>query len=130
MSSVHDSLTQQFSTWELRGRGWSVFDAPVAPEPAFHPFCGHYLENRTIDDGRKPTLLSSFFDRFKKKEPVPLPELDEEPEPEWMERESLVELQTSLPATLNIHRENFEQFLTHLGSCSEPIAFELIGTLD
>src|ERR1043166_3996073 len=130
MNSVHDALTRQFLDWEIRGRGWKVFDAPVAPEPAFRPFFGHYIEDRNTDDGRKPTALSSFFDRFKKKEQPALPDVEEEPEPEWMERESLLELQTSLPANLNIHRESFEQFLTHLGSCSEPIAFELIGTSD
>jgi hypothetical protein len=41
--------------WELRGRGWQVYDEPVSPEPPFVPFHGHYLpETPPIDDGRKP----------------------------------------------------------------------------
>src|SRR5439155_4744092 len=51
-----------------------------------------------------------------------------EPEPDILERDPLVELQTSLPANLNIARDTFEQFLTHLSLCAEPIAFELLGT--
>jgi hypothetical protein len=39
-----------------------------------------------------------------------------------------VELQTSLPAKLDIGKEAFEQFLRQLALCREPIAFELLGT--
>ena len=63
------------------------------------------------------------------KPPVPVePEPEEEPEPTTLTRESLVELQASLPDKLDISKDAFEQFLLNLSLCREPIAFELIGT--
>ena len=60
MSRLDEQLTEQFHRWELRGRGWQVFDEPVYPEPPFVPFYGHYLpETPVVDDGRRPTFLSS-----------------------------------------------------------------------
>jgi hypothetical protein len=56
------------------------------------------------------------------------PEPEEEPEPTPLIRESLVELQASLPDKLDISKEAFEQFLLNLSLCREPIAFELIGS--
>jgi len=40
---------------------------------------------------------------------------------------SLVELQASLPDKLDLSKEAFEQFLSNLSLCREPIAFELVG---
>jgi hypothetical protein len=56
------------------------------------------------------------------------PEPEEEAEPTPLIRESLVELQASLPDKLDISKEAFEQFLLNLSLCREPIAFELIGS--
>ena len=135
MPSVHEQLTEQFRQWELRGRGWQVFPEPVYPEPPFVPFHGHYLpDTPVVDDGRRPTFLSSFVRKLSQKisteQPAPpvIPEPEEEPEPVPLSRESLVELQTSLPAKLDIGKEAFEQFLRQLALSHEPIAFELLGT--
>ncbi len=57
-----------------------------------------------------------------------IPEPEEESEPTPLVRESLVELQASLPDKLDISKEAFEQFLLNLSLCREPIAFELLGT--
>jgi hypothetical protein len=62
------------------------------------------------------------------KPPPVLPEPEKEPEPDPLSRESLVELQASLPDKLDISKEAFEQFLLNLSLCREPIAFELIGS--
>ncbi len=135
MSRLDEQLSEQFHQWEQRGRGWRVFDQPVYPEPPFRPFYGHYRpETQIVDDGRRPTVLSSFIQRLSSKlstEPTPPPvitEVEEEPEPKPLIRDSLVELQTSLPAKLDINAEAFEQFLRNLALCYEPIAFELFGT--
>jgi hypothetical protein len=135
MPSVHEQLTEQFRQWELRGRGWQVFPEPVYPEPPFVPFHGHYLpDTPVVDDGRRPTLLSSFVRKLSQaistEQPAPpvIPEPEEEPEPQPFLRENLVELETSLPAKLDIGPEAFAQFLRQLAFCREPIAFELIGT--
>src|ERR1035437_4989615 len=135
MSRLDEQLTEQFHRWELRGRGWQVFPEPVEPEPPFVPFTGHFLPaTRPVDDGARPTFLSSLVQRLSQKlstekppEPVE-PEPEEEPEPTTLTRESLVELQASLPDKLDISKEAFEQFLLNLSLCREPIAFELVGT--
>jgi hypothetical protein len=133
MASVHERLTEQFREWELRGRGWKVFGEPVHPEPPFRPFLGHYLEDvPVLDDGRKPTILNAFIQtlsgRLRGPPTPPIPsEIEEEPEPKPLHRDSLVELQASLPSDLSISKEVFEQFFLNLSLCGEPIAFELIG---
>jgi hypothetical protein len=106
-----------------------VFDEPVYPEPPFRPFVGHYLpEAPSIDDGRRPTFLSSFFRKISEpRVPPVIPPKEEEPGPTPLICESLVELQASLPDKLDISKEAFEQFLSSLSLCREPIAFELIG---
>src|ERR1035437_1624876 len=135
MSRLDEQLSEQFHRWEQRGRGWQVFADPVSPEPPFRPFEGHYLPaTPPVDDGAKPTFLSSLVQRLSQKlssEPTvapSIPEPEEESEPTPLVRESLVEFQASLPDKLDIPKEAFEQFLLNLSLCREPIAFELIGT--
>ena len=135
MSRLDEQLTEQFRQWELRGRGWQVFPEPVEPEPPFVPFHGHFLPaTRPVDDGARPTFLSSLVQRLSQKlstekPPAPVePEPEVEPEPTPLIRESLVELQASLPDKLDISKDAFEQFLLNLSLCREPIAFEMVGT--
>lgn len=135
MSRLDEQLTEQFHQWELRGRGWQVFAEPVEPEPPFVHFTGHYLPaTRPVDDGARPTFLSSLVQRLSQKLSTEKPsalvesEPEEEPEPTTLTRESLVELQASLPDKLDISKDAFEQFLLNLSLCREPIAFELVGT--
>ncbi len=131
MPTAHEQFSERFRRWELRGRGWRVFDEPVHPEPPFVPFHGHYLpETPVVDDGRRPTVLSSLFRKVvaAPEAPTVIPEPEEEePEPQSLVRENLIELQTSLPADLDIGKEAFEQFLRNLALCHEPVAFELLG---
>src|SRR5579862_2675207 len=134
MASVHELLTEQFQKWEIRGRGWKVFPQPVHPEPPFRPFDGHYLPDLpTVDDGRRPTILGSFVQQLSRVlGPAPRAATvsdvdDEEPEPETLFREPLIELQTFLPANLKLQREQFTQFVSSLSYCREPITFELLG---
>ena len=135
MSRLDEQLSEQFHQWERRGRGWQVFDEPVSPEPPFRPFEGHYQPTtQVVDDGVKPTFLSSLVRKISGKlstEPPPVtvePEPEEEPEPISLIRNPSLEFQASLPDKLDISKEAFEQFLLNLSLCREPIAFELIGT--
>ena len=137
MSLLDERFTDQFHEWETRGRGWQVWPHPVSPEPPFLPFRGHYLERTiTVDDGRKPTFLSSLVAKLSGKlaDPKPAEEIieeeSEEEEPEEFQRGELVELCASLPSTTQISKDIFEQFLSSLNNCQEPIAFELIGAHD
>jgi hypothetical protein len=134
MALIHEMLSDQFYDWEERGRGWTVWALPVSPEPPFRPFYGHHVpEAPLIDDGRRPTFLNSFVDKLTQKmspqpPPVFIQESKAEPEPRALIRDPMVELQTSLPAKLDITKEAFEHFLRSLTFCREPVAFELIGT--
>jgi len=133
MPTAHEQFSEKFHRWELRGRGWQVFAEPVYPEPPFVPFHRNYLpETPAEDDGRRPTILSSLVQKLARKVGPPSQpqavEPEEEPEPIGLIRDSLVELQASLPADLDIGAEAFEQFLRNLALCREPIAFELLGT--
>src|SRR5579864_5426662 len=100
-----EALTRQFYEWEMRGRGWQVFDRPVALEPPFRPFFGHFIPGSpgaVVDDGRKPTFLSNLVDGFFKGRTT-TPETDTPPDdgelsPISMEdRTALVEVQAVLP---------------------------------
>ena len=130
MASVHSQLSERFFKWEPRGRGWQVFGEPVYPEPPFQPFYGCCLPAAPfVDDERKPTLLSSLFRKISQKSlPPVITEIEEEPEPTPLVRDSLVEFQAALPADLDIARESFDQFFHNLALCREPIAFEVLGT--
>ena len=134
--NTSDLLTAQFYQWEKRGRGWTVWPAPVELEPPFKSFDAHVVPRQSVkDDGRIETGLSRFGSRFgrlfgKTDEPSAPPPVDEdeEPAPElWNSENDLVELQTLLPAKLDIPREAFEQFLLSLSLCREPVAFEILG---
>jgi len=59
-----ERLTKNFYDWELIGRGWREYPHLVPIEPAYRPFPGHEVVLRALaDDGRKPTFLSSLFER-------------------------------------------------------------------
>ncbi len=135
MSQIEEKLTDQFYEWEIRGRGWQVWDAPISPEPPFRPFHGHYaLPENIPDDGRRPTLLSSFVGKLSRtlggEEEAPEFPQEEESEPELLLRSNLVEIRASLPATLNVSKESIEQVLFNLSFCREPVSFELIASHD
>lgn len=130
MSSAHEHFSEQFQKWEMRGRGWQVFPHPVCPEPPFVPFQFRSMaDTHVVDDGRRPTFLSSLARKLARPTPPPLPvEPEEEPEPTLLLRDTLEEFHASLPEKLDVSTEAFAQFLLNLSLCREPIAFELIGT--
>jgi excisionase family DNA binding protein len=132
-SSSVEALTRQFYEWEMRGRGWEVWDRPVVLEPPFRPFLGHYLPGTAaaVDDGRRPTFLSSLFERYKPRVPRQAVPDECEPEPTYLEDESpLVEIQIALPPETKITKDAAGQFLLSLGHVSRPVSFEIIGTAD
>lgn len=139
MPNLHDQVSAQYSAFERRGRGWKVYDDPVVPIPPFEPFRGYRLQKANPDDGRVPSLgsglVESVLSFFGSKRPLPVEQpaiyVPEDPIPEPLERnELLTELQTVLPANLDVRPDAFITFLTQLAVCSDPIAFELLGNSD
>lgn len=133
MAGIDERISQQFYDWERRGRGWQVFNEPVRPEPPFRPFTGFWqTSGPALDDGRRPTALSSLAERIKglvQSQPphVPSEPEQEEPEAQVFIREPLIEFQTILPANLATRREDFEEFLLAMSMYDEPITFEVLG---
>lgn len=104
MSSSIEALTRHFYEWEMRGRGWQVESRPIALEPPFRPFFGHFVAGppgAVIDDGRRPTALTGFIDglfksRGKAKAEI-FPE-EVEPDPVYVDAPGRVlEIQAVLP---------------------------------
>jgi len=129
-----ESLTRQFYDWELRGRGWQVFDRPVALEPPFRPFFGHFISGPAgtpVDDGRRSTFLSSFIDGIFKPpaRPTIAPHEEAELEPAYVTSDArLFEIRAVLPPETKITKDAAAQFLMSLGHGSRPASFEIVGT--
>ena len=125
--------TTQFYTWEYRGRGWFMADAPVQLEPPFVPYFRHGFRQTQIDDGKRPTLLSSFIESFKeKKQPVIIDPIALDYETieqfEAAEADTLTVLQVKFPKERRITPEKMKAFLIMLSYSTTPISFEIIGT--
>jgi predicted DNA-binding transcriptional regulator AlpA len=132
-SSSAEALTRQFYEWEIRGRGWQVWNRPVALEPPFRPFFGHFIPDvpgGVADDGRKPTFLSSLFDRRNSPGPPAVPHV-EDPEPAAeavKDFAPLLEIQVVLAPETKVTKDAIGQFLLSLGHVSRPVSFEIVGT--
>ena len=125
-------LTRQFYEWEIRGRGWRVWPRPVVLEPPFRPFFGHFLEGQSpiVDDGRRQTSFSSFFDRLKAapEKELTVPVTVEPPLEYFEDNGPLFEVQIALPPETKVTRDAAAQFLLTLGHASRPVSFEIVGT--
>jgi predicted DNA-binding transcriptional regulator AlpA len=134
----HEALTRQFYEWEMRGRGWCVWDRPVELEPPFRPFFGHFISGSPgaiADDGRRQTPLSGFINGlFKGRDTgskVVLPSADVEPLPIYIDdRAPIVEIQAILPPETKITRDAAGQFLMSVGHVHRSASFEIIGTCE
>lgn len=134
-------LTAQFYAWERWGRGWHVWPAPVQLEPPFTPFRFHWAPPFTsggVDDGRKPTLLSSLFDAVAALGKPKLAahqtftawvdEITELREPAFVEGAAdLVTLLVTLAPEVKVSGDVAEQFLVSLAACRSPVSFEVVG---
>jgi hypothetical protein len=136
MIGTSERRSAEFLEWEIRGRGYSIWPHAVVPEPPFSPFVGHRpLNGNVIDDGRKPTLLSSFVDRLSGwLAPPSVGERDQQPTeesvPDVFSRGELREIRTYLPAGLKFHPDAYTSFFTSLSVCVEPITFEIVATAE
>lgn len=135
--SVSEALTEQFYGWERRGRGMDVWPEPVALEPAFLPFRGHYLPYRpVVDDGRRPTFLSQLADQVLGRLPAPaaplhLPHVEPEAEARLMEDDDeLQSFDLHVPRDEVVRPDLTHAALTALRLTQYPVAWELVGTVD
>src|SRR5580693_5676305 len=100
MPSVHEHFSEQFRKWEMRGRGWQVFEQPVRPELPFSPFVLRAMtDTPAVDDGSRPSFLGSLFRKIAAP-PESTPQDESEPEEDELEpnpliRDTLIELQVA-----------------------------------
>ena len=130
MTRIDEELSARFSHWEQRGRGWQVYPTPVSPEPLFVPFPGYYLQGAPlVDDGRRPTAISSLLNRlWTPPANAQEPPDEDEPQPVSLERKAVVELPLVLPMSFEPKQDEFAGFISSLALSAEPLAFELIGS--
>jgi len=138
-SQLTEELTMQFYSWERRGRGWDVWSDTVQLEPPFVPFY-HFIPeiSEDIDDGRKPTILSSIVENVKGlfiDSPIKTVSTQAELNDYYDNTETVIyknnqeitEIRFLIPQDIKINMEYFEQYLLTISSGRTPISFEIVG---
>lgn len=131
MERIAKLLTDQFYTWEQRGRGTLLADAPSQLEPPFHPFFYHAVSTPYIDDGRRPTMISTVFDFIKGKQPpaIQTPLYEEPPiQPFMFVDGELHAFTIVIPKNFKTPSEPTIQVLIMLANCAMPLSYEIHGT--
>lgn len=132
VQSLSEQLTSAFYDWEQRIRGHIVFSGPIDLEPDFVPFTFHIPERKAIiDDGRRPSIVSSIVDGFKSifsqpAQPEPVEETAIEAFPYVIEH-PFKALSIAFPKGSAISVYDAENFLLMLASCRHPVSFEIIA---
>jgi hypothetical protein len=136
--SPTEIVTLSFYAWEIRGRGWELAPYPVALEPPYRPF--HILpglvpETTVIDDGKRPTFMSSLIEGVKETFRSPKPSLPapaepfEEPAPfPAFDRIPLTTFQVLVSHDHETKPKVMLQLLSALGSTLHPVSLEIVGT--
>lgn len=135
---AYDAITRNFYAWEIRGRGWQVYDYLVSLEPPFRPFMWHFPARPAVaDENRVETTASSFAKWFFKEkkdsprtlglDPMPLADLYAKP---FKDDAPLREIGIVLPERVAVSPGLAEHLLVGLASCLYPLAFEVLGLTD
>lgn len=127
-----EARTRNFYDWELQGRGWRAYSHPVALEPPFRPFQGHYLPTVATDDGRKPTFLSRMVERFRARgQPIEASNRTEDDDDvlhaALVHARPVSEWEILVPADLKLDPAISEAWLRTVTAATGPLAFELVG---
>ncbi len=128
---LSEQLTIQFYEWEARGRGWITAPYPVDLEPPFEPFFSHQVPAMFVDDGKRPTILSSIANLFRNKQEPVVQEIEEVPEiiPFPLEDDSdLYALRLLLPVSFQTKGAETERLLLALLQTHSLLSFEITGT--
>jgi hypothetical protein len=135
-SPIAEAITASFYAWELRGRGWAVAPYPVILEPPFRRcflLPEHDVTKVRIDDGKRPTLLSSLVDGIRDSFTPQAPQTDavtafEEPAPYQIpDFPDIVTLRVYTPEGFSSDMERTRRFFSNLTGLESPLSFELVG---
>lgn len=135
-------LTEAFSAWEKRGRGWQIWDYAVSLEPWFSSirpptaqiiiaplqddarvqirgfrrlFSGNQSANPPLANQNQPPVLENLVNETRNKPSA------------FYRTENLTELNIQLPEDLDVSPALSEQFLLSLSSSQTPISFEFLA---
>ncbi len=134
-----DSIVSNFYLWEQRGRGWTLWNQPVEPEPSFVPFFYHQavyeqsLHAKHSTEAVSHSEISWVVDKvkklfFKPKKNLPVQESLEEPLPIVANHPGqLFKLVLSVPQQLKIDSASSLQLLEFLGATRASISFEVVA---
>lgn len=140
LPSIAEQITESFYAWELRGRGWQVAPYPVALEPPFR-YCQILPQYETpsipIDDGHRPTFLSSLFERALGRlsapalpalpAPVDVVPFEERPPHQAELDDSLTTFRVLAAANHASNSEVAAYLLRALSTTLQPVSVELFG---
>ncbi|MCW3105773.1 MAG: hypothetical protein JWQ09_279 [Segetibacter sp.] len=130
MATLSEQLTAQFYEWEMRGRGWITAPYSVDLEPPFEPFFFRNPNIKVVDDGKRPTILSSIVDLFRT-QPEPVEEISEIPDIipyPFNDDSDLRALSLLLPQDFKIGIAETERFLLSIMYTQSLMSFEITGT--
>lgn len=132
--TLSEAVTLSFYAWEVRGRGWTLADYPVALEPPFRP-CFLLPEHQgvqttPIDDGKRHTLISRLVASFSGKgESVRErgPAFEEQAPFETVDPGPLVTLGVTVPYDFAEKPAVMVELLAALSTADYPVAFEVVS---
>ena len=138
MLATAAQITASFYAWEIRGRGWQLADYPVSIEPPHRPllFLPGGVSADTVDDGKRPTLLSSLVDGAKRlfggvaesPSAEESPAWEEEPPYPALPRDGLVVYRVRVPPDYANDVASAQQLIAALSTTLHPVSVEWIGT--
>lgn len=131
--SLAQIVTEDFYSWELRGRGWALSNSPVELEPPLRSCTYRRGLPAVIDDGRVPRLWKRVAASFAGSDnrPVPGGQSLSVAEDEPLRIAASAPLRTflhlSLPDSVKLSKETTQRLLASVTYCSAPLAIEFVG---
>lgn len=122
------ALAEAYRRWEMRGRGWSVWDFAVDLEPPFGNIKIELAPNLPVRDDARITRGSGQPRFHSPLTLVPVGDSQKAAIPQSFYRtENLCEIRILPSDGLDVSPAVVSQFLLSLSSCRTPVAFELIA---
>lgn len=128
-----EQFAENFSRWELSGRGWQIFNHEIELEPAFSRFAPLQSITSPVDDGRVPSLFGRLLSTGQNPNRISdggevlannSAEILAQPKPVV----KTASFRIYLPNELKISSEQTQQLILNLASSASFVSFEIIGT--
>lgn len=121
-----EEATRNFYTWELTGRGYSLFPYPIKPEPPFREFFHRFNQTEYPDDGKVPRLFERIFPA-KKDEASPRDQTETKPK-SFEYTPFFRQYKINFAKAEDIDNRSVVEFINMLSEGERPFSFEVVGT--